>query len=138
MMKMNKKITIIGVACFAVLITALASAQLLGTACEPYGSVTVRNEPASDNIPVVAYINGQEVSRCQTLGGQYLLSITKDDPDTPEKDGWVAGDIIIIRVNGNVANPSLAAAPGRLRLDLVVGTLDVRLDTWGKIKALFK
>jgi hypothetical protein len=128
----------ISVALFIISLSVLSQAQLLGTACEPYGSVTIRNEPAADNLPVIAYINNIEVARCQTLGGQYLLSIAKDNPDTPERDGWVAGDVISIRINGTLANPSLAASPGRVIVDLTVSTLSVRLDTWGKIKALFK
>ena len=112
--------------------------QLLGTACEPYGSVSIRNEPATDNLPVVAYINGQEMARCMTDGGQYSLFIVKDDPDTPEKEGWAEDDIILIRVNGNDANPTFLAQSGRSRKDISISALDVRLDTWGKIKALFK
>jgi hypothetical protein len=128
------------VICISLILSASAFAQieLLGTACEPYGSVSIRNEPAADNLPVIAYIDGMEVARCFTLGGQYQLTIIKDNPDTPQKDGWIGGDAIIIKVNGNQANPSLAASAGRFRADLVVNTLSVRLDTWGKIKALFK
>jgi hypothetical protein len=131
---------IFGVFLFILIMSAVAFAQvdLLGTACEPYGSISIRNEPAADNLPVIAYINGAEFGRCLTLGGQYQLYIAKDNPDTPEKEGWDAGDVIVIKVSGNPANPSLAAAPGRSRLDLTVNTLSVRLDTWGKIKALFK
>jgi hypothetical protein len=131
---------IFGVSFFVLIISVAAFAQLdlLGTASEPYGSIAIRNVPAADNLPVVAYINGAEFGRCLTLGGQYQLYIAKDNPDTPAKDGWEAGDVIVIKVGGNPANPSLAAAPGRSRVDLTVNTLSVRLDTWGKIKALFK
>jgi len=122
-----------------VLVSAVLSyGQLLGTACEPYGSISIKNEPAVDNLPVIAYINGQEMARCLTNGGQYSLFIIKDDPETPEKEGWADGDIIAIHVNGVEANPTFPAQMGRVRKDLTVTTLDVRLDTWGKIKALFK
>ncbi len=126
---------------FLFLLIPLAGAysqELLGTACEPYGSVTMRGEPAVDNLPVIAYIDGVEMARGTTLGGQYLLLIAKDNPATTEKDGWVEGDVITIKVNGNHANPAFAAAAGRIRVDLSISALDVRLDTWGKIKALFK
>lgn len=131
---------VFGILSFILVINVAAFAQvdLLGTACEPYGSISIHNEPAADNLPVVAYINGVEFARCLTLGGQYQLYIPKDNTDTPEKDGWDYGDIIIIKISGNQANPSLAASPGRSRVDLAVNTLSVRLDTWGKIKALFK
>jgi len=123
---------------FVLISAVLSYGQLLGTACEPYGSISIKDEPAVDNLPVIAYINGQEMARCMTSGGQYSLYIIQDDPETPEKEGWSDGDIIVIHVNGVEANPSFPAQMGRVRKDLNVSTLDVRLDTWGKIKALFK
>ena len=116
----------------------VAFTQTLGTDCEPYGSISQKGQPVENNLPVVAYINNQPMARCLTNGGQYSLVIPLDNPDTPEKDGWSAGDIITIRVNGSETYPSLTASPGRIRHDLQVSTLDVQLDTWGKIKALFQ
>lgn len=122
-----------------VILTATPSfGQLLGTACEPYGSIAISGEPAADNLPVIAYINGQEFDRGSTVGGQYSLTIAKDDPDTQAKEGWAAGDHIVIKVNGVEANPSFAAQAGRIRIDLTLNSLGIKLDTWGKIKALFK
>lgn len=123
---------------FILLGTTVSYCQLLGTACEPYGSISIRGEPAADNMPVVAYIDNHEMASCLTIGGQYSLVIAKDNPDTPEKDGWAEGDIIMIMVNSTIANPSFAASAGRMRIDLTLNSLGVRLDTWGKIKALFK
>ncbi|MCP4582576.1 MAG: hypothetical protein GY839_13285 [candidate division Zixibacteria bacterium] len=118
--------------------SVISYGQLLGTACEPYGSISISGEPAADNLPVIAYIGGQELARCLTLGGQYSLFIPMDDPDTSEKDGWADGDKIEINVNGTAANPSFFAQQGRIRQDIVLTALSVKLDTWGKIKALFK
>lgn len=115
-----------------------SQAQLLGTACEPYGSISIDGEPVTDNIMITAHINGQEFSRCTTLSGQYSLIITKDNSDTGEKEGWAEGDIIVIYINGTPASPSLSAQQGRLRHDISLYALGVKLDTWGKIKALFK
>jgi len=112
--------------------------QLLGTACEPYGSISISGEPAADNLPVIAYINGQEFDRGHSIGGQYSLFIAKDNPDTQTKEGWAPGDNITIKVNGVEATPSFAAQQGRIRIDLTLTTLGIKLDTWGKIKALFK
>ena len=89
-------------------------------------------------MPVVAYINGLEFARCMTHGGQYSLYIEKDNPDTPEKEGWADGDNIVIHGNSYEANPTFPASAGRVRKDLSINTLDVQLNTWGKIKALFK
>jgi hypothetical protein len=115
-----------------------SNAQILTTSCELYGSISISGEPAADNLPVVAYINGQEYAKCFTVGGQYSLVIIRDNPDTGEKEGWAEGDVIVIKINGTEATPSLMAQAGRIRLDLNITTLSVKLDTWGKIKALFK
>jgi hypothetical protein len=113
-------------------------AQLLGTACEPYGSISIDGEPVADNITVTAHIDGIEFARCTTLSGQYAMIVAKDNPDTDEKEGWSHGDIIVIHVNGTAASPSLTAQQGRVRHDISLFALSVKLDTWGKIKALFK
>ena len=112
--------------------------QAVDTDCKPYGSVSIKGEPAADNVPVVAFIDGQEITRCLTRGGQYSLVIPMDDSDTPQKDGWAEDDNIVIHVNGIAANPSFVAQSGRIRVDLTVSAMGIRLDTWGKIKALFK
>ncbi len=118
--------------------SAVSNGQLLGTACEPYGSISISGEPATDNLPVVGYINGFEFARCQTDNGQYSLFIPMDNPDTPEKEGWSGGDKIDIKVNGTLASPSFYAQAGRIRQDFTITALSIKLDTWGKIKALFK
>jgi len=118
--------------------STVSNGQLLGTACEPYGSIAISGEPATDNLAVIGYINGQEYDRCLTLGGQYSLLIPMDDPDTPEKEGWSSGDKIDIKVNGTLASPSFYAQAGRIRQDFAITALSIKLDTWGKIKALFK
>ncbi len=124
---------------FATLIFSTASAQTpLGTECEPYGSVMIRGEPASDGMLVIAYVGDIELARGNTEGGQYALVIALDDPDTPQRDGYQEGDIITIRVNGNPAEPAFEAFAGRHRRDIEVTTLDIQFDTWGRIKALFR
>jgi hypothetical protein len=124
---------------FSIVSFSMASAQVpLGTACEPYGSVTIKGEPASDGMIVIAYVGDMELARANTDGGQYSLYIALDDPDTPQRDGYQEGDIIAIRVNGNPAEPAFEAFAGRHRRDIEVTTLDIQFDTWGRIKALFK
>lgn len=128
---------------FAVLLSVVSlsraySQQPLSVACEPYGSVTINGSPASDNMLVIAYVGDIELARTSTQGGQYSLVINLDDPDTPQREGYQPGDIINIRVNGNPASPAFEAFAGRHRRDLEVVTLGVTLETWGRIKALFK
>jgi hypothetical protein len=122
----------------AVVAASVSGAQELGTACEPYGSVTVKGEPASDNMVVIAYVGEIELARSLTEGGQYSLFIPLDDPDTPQRDGYQPGDIISIRVNGNQANPAFEAFAGTQRRDLEIITLDIQFESWGRIKALFR
>jgi len=111
---------------------------ILGTACEPYGSVAIEGQPAANNLLVIAYVGDVELARTHTFGGQYSLLIPKDDPATPQREGYRPGEIISIRVNGSPATPSFEAFQGRQRRDLEVATLSIRIETWGRIKALFR
>ena len=121
------------------LIVSSAMAQVdFGTACEPYGSVSIEGQPAANNLLVIAYVGEIELARTHTNNGQYSLYIPKDDPETPQRDGFMMGEVITIRVNGNPSSPSFEAFSGRQRRDIEVTTLDIRLETWGRIKALFR
>ncbi len=134
----NRKI--LAFALLSILTLAVSSrAQFsMGTECEPYGSILMRGEPASDGLAVIAYVGDIELARTQCSGGQYSLVIPTDDPDTPQRDGYQPGDIITILVGGNPTNPAFEAFAGRQRRDVEVITLDIRFETWGRIKALFK
>lgn len=131
--------TILVASVLSIIVVPMANAQAPSSvACEPYGSITINGSPASDNMLVIAYVGDIELARTSTEGGQYSLLINLDDPDTPQREGYQPGDIINIRVNGNPATPAFEAFAGRHRRDLEVVTLSVRLETWGRIKALFK
>ncbi|MCK4384909.1 MAG: hypothetical protein KAW16_04560 [candidate division Zixibacteria bacterium] len=117
---------------------ALSVAQESAWFCRPYGTIEYRGDLAPDGFKVVAFIGGQEFASCLTKGGEYSLLIPKDDPVTQKKEGWTERDIITIKVNGFLANPSFEAFEGAQRKNLYVSTLDVKLTTWGKIKALFR
>lgn len=135
----NRKVIVLVFILVALLVSpALAQGPPLGTACEPYGSVTIKGVPAADGMLVIAYVGDIELARDQTEAGQYSLYIDLDDPDTPQREGYQPGDIISIRVNGNPAGPAFEAFAGRFRRDIEVTTLDIRLETWGRIKALFR
>lgn len=120
------------------LLPSVSWAQQAGTACEPYGSVTVKGDPADDNMLVIAYTGDIELGRCYTQDGQYAMYIALDDPDTPQRDGYQIGDIITMRVNGDLATPAFEAFAGVQRRDIEIVTLDIRLESWGRIKALFR
>ncbi len=106
--------------------------------CHPYGPVEYQGDSDRDGLEVVAFIKGQEFASCLTKDGEYSLFIPKDDPVTLEKEGWEERDIITIKVNGLVANPSFEAFEGARWIKLSVSTLSVPPTTWGKIKALFR
>jgi hypothetical protein len=106
--------------------------------CRPYGEVGYRGEPAPDGLKVAAFINGTEFASCETKDGEYRLAIPKDDPQTARKEGWADEDMINVQVGGYTAVPSFKAFPGEEQINLKIPTLDVKLTTWGKIKALFR
>jgi hypothetical protein len=116
----------------------LSVAQESAWFCHPYGTIEYWGDVAPDGLKVVALIEGQEFVSCLTKDGEYSLLIPKDDPTTAKKEGWSEGDIISIEVNGFSANPRFRAFAGAQQINLYVSTLDVKLTTWGKIKALFR
>jgi hypothetical protein len=113
-------------------------AQEFAWYCHPYGPINYRGEPPPDGIRVVAVIQGTEFDTCFTQNGQYDLTIPKDDPVSSHKEGWADGDTITIRVGGFDTMPKFPAFSGSQKIDLYLPSLDVKLTTWGKIKALFK
>lgn len=127
---------ILGIA--AVIIISSAGAYAVLGECQPYGDATYEGQPVADGLEVKAFIGEIIVAQSATIGRGYSLAIPADNPETVEKDGWVAGDVITIHINGRIATPSFQAFAGSERHNLEVNTLDIKLDTWGKIKALFR
>ena len=123
---------IVAILMFVALLATTATAQeMLGTACEPYGSVSIEGQPAANNLVVIAYVGEIELARTHTVNGLYSLYIPKDDETTPQRDGFQVGDIITIRINGNPALPSFEAFSGRQRRDLEISTLAIRSGDLG-------
>ena len=113
-------------------------AQHKSSFCCLWGEVDYRGAPAEDGYEVTAYIDDNLVAQTTTEDGEYSLCIPKDDPDTQKKDGWSEDDIIVLKVNGQKATPPIKAFSGTIRQKITVSSLNVKLTTWGKIKALFK
>ena len=131
--------TALAIVLFGILLSVPASGQIsLITNCEPYGSVNYNGQPAPDNMVVIAYVGDFELGRCFTASGQYSIVIPLDNPDTPQRDGYRATDIITMRVNGNIATPSFEAFAGHQRRNIDVILSDIQTQTWGQIKALFR
>jgi len=136
----DQKFRLISVLLFFVfLLWGLTSAQEFAWYCRPYGTINYRGDLAPAGLKVTAFIQEREFDSSETgKNGEYSLAIPKNDPATSKKEGWAEGDIITIKVGGFSALPSFEAFSGSKRMDLRVPTLDVKLTTWGKIKALFK
>jgi hypothetical protein len=122
---------------FLVVICYIGANALLGE-CQPYGDVVFDGRPIEDGLQVRAFIGETVYSTSTTQGGGYSLTIPPDDPNTPGKEGWSDGDVITVQIDGRIATPGFEAFLGSERHDLQLATLGVKLDTWGKIKALFK
>ena len=121
----------------------LASPLLADSAdnCVVSGSLKINGQDAFPQTTIEAWIDGQKiVSTTTTEMGQYEITIPKEDPSNPTVKGYRStSDVVTIKVNDNEADPNFNPAPGTLKINLEVNTsLNVKLTTWGKIKALFK
>lgn len=123
---------------FVFLLVGWAGAQEFAWYCRPFGTIDYRGDLVSKGLKLEAFIGGEKFASGETGDGEYSLAIPKDDPATPEKEGWADGDMITIKVDGFTAVPSFKAFSGSQEVGLRVPTLDVSTTTWGKIKALFK
>jgi hypothetical protein len=111
------------------------------TDCVVSGSLIINSQEAESGTRLEAYIDGEKiVSTTTTATGQYLITIPKYDPAEPQTRGYKSeSDVVVIKVNQQDAEPNFNPLPGALKVNLEVKTtLDVKLTTWGKIKALFK
>jgi hypothetical protein len=122
-------------------ITVYLSAQEEGGAgfpCYLTGKVAYKGASAFDGLKVEAIIEEKSFAEAYTKDGQYQMSIPPDSAFTEYKEGWVAGEVIYFKVNGFPASQTFSAKGGIYTLNLSVASSDVKLTTWGKIKALFK
>ena len=109
--------------------------------CVVSGNLKINGQDAFPGTTIEAYIDGQKiVSTTTTETGQYEITIPKKDPYNPTVRGYQStSDIVTIKVNNSAADPDFNPTPGTLKINLEVNTsLNVKLTTWGKIKALFK
>ena len=112
-----------------------------GEDCTIYGNLKINGQDASIGRTLEAYIDGEKiVSDETTQSGQYSLTIPRYDPADPDQKGYSSSaDVVVIKVDGREAEPTINPSPGSMKINLEVKTsLNVKLTTWGKIKALFK
>jgi hypothetical protein len=111
------------------------------TDCNVSGSLKVNGQDAPAGSLVEAYIDGSLIVSVRTTkSGEYSLSIPQYDPAQPDKPGYQStSDVVVIKVDKREAQPTFNPEPGAKKINLEVKTsLNVKLTTWGKIKALFK
>ena len=137
-----KRFYIIAATVVALLVlTTGAQALLFGNVCVVSGTIQFHGRPADKGLPLAAYIGEERISESQTLdNGAFELRIPEYDPSKPEIRGYrSATDIVQVKLDGKTAKPTFSPNGENLKVNLrVESTLDVKLSTWGKIKALFK
>jgi len=109
--------------------------------CQLSGNLRINGQDAYLGSLIEVYIDGELIISAKTVHrGEYSITIPKYDPSNPGIKGYHSeSDIVQIKVDNNNAEPSFNPAPGPLTKDIEVKiTLNVKLTTWGKIKALFK
>ena len=126
---------------FLALSAFYADAYFFTSFCVVTGTITYQGHPAEKGQAVTAFIQEDKVAEALTQeNGLFELKIPEYDPAKPDLKGFhSANDIIQVKLAGKNARPTFSPTNENLKLDLrVEQTLDVKLSTWGKIKALFK
>jgi hypothetical protein len=137
-----KRARIVAVTLFLFLVAATAThAFFFANVCLVTGTIQYHGRLAEKGLTIVAFIGEDKVSESQTReNGAFELRIPEYDPLKPDIKGYRSpNDVIQVRLDGRTARPTFTPSNENLKIDLrVESTLDVKLSTWGKIKALFK
>lgn len=141
--KMIMKLARIVAIMLAVLLigTTAARALFFANVCMVTGTIQYHGHSAEKGLPIAAFIGEDKVSESQTLdNGAFELRIPEYDSSKPDIKGYRSPyDVISVKLDGKTARPTFTPSNENLKVDLrVESTLDVKLSTWGKIKALFK
>ncbi len=125
----------------ALLVTTAARGLFFANVCLVTGTILYHGQPAEKGLPVAAFIGEEKVSETQIAeNGSFELRIPEYDPAKPDVKGYRSStDVIQVKLDGKIARPTFTPVNENLKIDLrVESALDVKLSTWGKIKALFK
>jgi hypothetical protein len=137
-----KRAKIVAVMLFVFLAgTTGARALFFANICLVTGTIQYHGHSAEKGLPIVAFIGEDKVSESQTRdNGTFELRIPEYDSSRPDIKGYRSpNDVIQVKLDGKIARPTFTPSNENLKIDLrVESTLDVKLSTWGKIKALFK
>jgi len=125
------------------LFSAVRAFAIPGIPHQFYGYVTIDGVLASDGISVAAIIDGVVYVETTTVGGGYgwdpidLFNVPADDPDTPEKDGGVSGDLVELYLDGTYAGSTAIFENGEttwLDIDVLTGVYELQLyEGWNLI-----
>ena len=73
-----------------------------------WGTVSIDGEDAPNGTVVSAWIDDVQIAKASVFvsnrGPIYSLDIPADDPDTPKREGGNEGDVIIFRIDGELAD----------------------------------
>jgi len=137
-----KRAWIVALTLFAFLVATTATrAFFFANVCLVTGTIQYHGHSAEKGLPIAAFIGEDKVSESQTRdNGVFELRIPEYDSSKPDIKGYRSpNDIIQVKLDGKTASPTFTPSNENLKIDLrVESTLDVKLSTWGKIKALFK
>ncbi len=141
-MKMKRLFILAAISLVCVgLLAQAASAFFYGAVFVVSGTISIQGHPAVKDQAIAAYIGEEKITETKTGdGGVFELRIPEYDPASPDIKGYHSfDDVILVKLDGKNAKPTFNPASEQLKIDLKVETtLDVKLSTWGKIKALFK
>jgi hypothetical protein len=138
----TKRVWIVVLAILVCLVaTTAVRAFFFANVCLVTGTIQFQGHFAEKGLSIVAFIGEDKVSESQTReNGVFELRIPEYDSSKPDIKGYHSpNDVIQVKLDGKTARPTFTPNNENLKIDLrVESTLDVKLSTWGKIKALFK
>jgi hypothetical protein len=123
------------------LLFGVAQAFFLTSICTVTGTIYMYGHVAEKGLLVEAYIGEEKIAETETAeAGRFNLKLHEYDPANPDQGGFRSpDDVVQIKLSGKDAKPTIKPNRDKLTVTLnVEQTLDVKLSTWGKIKALFK
>ncbi len=127
--------------CWLWLFCGALQALLFGSTCQVSGTIYLYGNLAVKGTPLEAFIGEQKVAETKVVDdGKFTLTVREYDPANPDQVGYQSPeDIIQVKLSGKDAKPTFSPDKDQIKITLSVEqSLDVKLSTWGKIKALFK
>ena len=108
----------------------VVKALLFGSTCQVSGTIYLYGRLADKGTKLEAYVGEQKVAETKVQDeGKFALTLEDADPEA----------VVQVKLSGKEAKPTFSPDKDQIKITLSVEqSLDVKLSTWGKIKALFK